>query len=127
MHATTPGGLSRWLVISALAAATGTLHAAPAEWDGVSIAKIRAVGNYAGADTTFDNTVELWIANPPALPAGVNCTVNIRVYISANNKHMVAAAYLAMATGKKVNLLLDDTDLPMRASACEASYIDVLN
>ncbi len=118
--------LAKSLLCAAIVAGSGSSFATPAEWDGLTIQRIRAVGDYAGSDTTFDNTVEVWIASPPALPAGLGCTVNMRVYLNANNKHLVAAAYLALSMGKKIDVMLDDT-LPIRASACEASFIDVLN
>jgi len=118
---------ARWLALLVFAATAVSAQAAPAEWDGLSILKIRAVGDYGGADTTYDNTIEVWLASPPALPAGVSCSVNLRVYVNANNKHLVAAAYLALATGKKINLNLDDTSLPIRSGACEASFIDIVN
>ena len=127
MRTTRWNAVGRGLAMAALAAACGSLHAAPAEWDGLSISKIRAVGDYNGSDTTFDNTIEIWLTSPPALPSGVSCTVNFRVYVNAANKHMVAAAYLAMSTGKKINVYLDDTALPIRSGACEASWVDVLN
>ena len=86
-----------------------------------------AVGDHNGSDTTFDNTIEIWIASPPTRPSSVGCTVNFRVYVNAANKHMVAAAPLPMSTGKKINAFLDDTALPLRSGACEASWVDVLN
>lgn len=80
------------------------------------------MGDYQG--TTYDNTVELWFAAPVVWPSGSNCTATFRVYIDAKNKHVVSAAYLALATGRKVNINVDDT-LPNRAGSCEVSYLDI--
>jgi hypothetical protein len=113
----------KFLAAIAVSAASGSSFAAPAEWDNLKILKIRAVGNYS--DATFANTIEVWISNPPNLPSGLSCTVNFRVYINANSKNMVAAAYLPLASGKTVNMFLDDTALPIRAEACEASWLDI--
>jgi hypothetical protein len=37
--------------------------------DGLSISKLRAVGNYSGE--TFDNTLEIWLTKPLQLPANM--------------------------------------------------------
>lgn len=90
------------------------------QYFGLTIAKIRAVGDYQG--TTFDNTLEVWPSTP--LAASSNCTSSFRFYIDSKNKHLLATIYLALATGKKIDVNLDDT-LPIRDNACEASYIDL--
>lgn len=113
----------RTIALLATLLVAGVCHAAPAEWDNLRILRIRAVGNYA--DATFANSVEIWIANPTPLPARLTCTVNFRIYVNANSKNIVAAAYLALATGKTINAWLDDTTLPIRTGACEASYLDL--
>jgi hypothetical protein len=105
------------LLIVVPASATDT------EIDGLTLSKIRAVGDYSQG-TTYDNTVELWFTTPLAWPAGSACTITYRVEVDANNKHLVAAAYLALATGKKVNINVDDT-LPIRNGTCQVSYLDV--
>ena len=82
--------------------------AAGASQNGFTISKIRTVGDYPG--TTFDNTIELWFTsalNP--YPSGSACTSTFRVYIDAKHKHLISAAYVAMTTGKKVDIFLDDT------------------
>lgn len=91
-------------------------------YSGLTIAKIRAVGDYQG--TTFDNTLEVWPTTPLPPTVGSNCTSTFRFYIDAKNKHLVAAIYLALATHSKIDVTLDDA-LPIRDSACEASYVDV--
>ena len=98
--------------------------AAGASQNGFTISKIRAVGDYPG--TTFDNTIELWFTAPlNPYPAGTACTSTFRVYVDAKHKHLVSAAYVAMTTGKKVDLFLDDT-LPVRDGACEVAYLDIV-
>ena len=48
---------------------------------GLKIKQIRAVGNYAGDNTTYDDSIELWFTSP--LPfSGVQCTATFRVYIA---------------------------------------------
>jgi hypothetical protein len=89
----------------------------------LTISKIRAVGDYQG--TKYDNTIEIWFSSLPNWPSGAPCTNALpRVIIDAKNKQLVAAAYLAMATGKKIDINVDDT-LPIRDGACEVSYLDV--
>lgn len=86
------------------------------------VAKVRAVGDYQG--TTFDNTLEVWPTAPLPIGAGSNCTSTFRFYVDSKNKHLLAAVYLALAMGKKIDVTVDDT-LPIRDGACEASYLDV--
>lgn len=90
----------------------------------LEISKIRAVGNYKVADT-YDNTIELWFTTSLTIPSNMNCSATYRVYVDAKNTHIVSAAYLAFSSGKKVNIQIDDL-LPIRSSACEVSYLDVL-
>ncbi len=90
---------------------------------GLSIAFIRAVGNYQ-AGTTFDNTIELWFKTPVNCPAESNCPVTYRVYIDSKNPHLVAAAYLAFASDYMVSVNVDNT-LPIRYGACEVSFLDI--
>ena len=89
--------------------------------DGVTISKIRAVGTYT--DPTFNATVEVWFTVPVTWPAGLACQ-NFRVEIDATQRHLVAAAYLALSTGKKVDIFIDTT-LPIRGTMCQISYLDV--
>lgn len=89
----------------------------------LSIKKIRAVGDYK-TGSVFDNTIELWFVSPVTWPSNSGCTSTSRVYINAANQHMVSAAYMAFASGKTVNVNVDNT-LPNRGGSCEVSYIDV--
>jgi len=114
--------LSAAITVNALAVLPAT--ATDVEIDGLSITRIRAVGDYQG--TTYDNTVELWFSAPLVWPAGSPCTVTYRVEVDAANKHVVAAAYMAVAAGKKVNINVDDT-LPIRNGTCQVSFLDVMN
>ncbi len=84
---------------------------------------IRAVGQYQ--DPQFNNTIELWFTMPLSLPAGSPCIDTRRVYIDSKNYHLVAAAYMAFSKGRSVNIALDSA-LPIRAGACEVTYLDVL-
>lgn len=93
--------------------------------DNIAISKIRSVGDYSAA--TYSNTVEIWFTTPVNLPAGMKCsTVALRVDIDAKQKHMVAAAYMALATGKKIGIAVDDR-LPIRGDTCEISFLDVMS
>jgi len=92
------------------------------EVDGLTIAKVRAVGSYS--DPTYNNTLEIWFNTPITWPASITCA-NLRVEIDATQKHLVAAAFLALSTGKKVNIYVDTT-LPIRGSICQISFIDVV-
>lgn len=92
--------------------------------DGLTIKSIRAVGNYHNADT-FDDTVELWFSSSLNWSDDVSCSADYRVYIDADNAHMVSAAYMAFASDKKVSIFVDDS-LPVRYGSCEISYLDVI-
>lgn len=89
---------------------------------GLTIGRIRAVGDYQGA--MHDNTVELWFTAPLNLPGGALCTDNSRAYIDAKHTHMVAMAYQALATKTRVSINLDDS-LPVRGGACGISFLDI--
>lgn len=89
---------------------------------GITIGKLRAVGNY-NAGTLYDNTLEVWPNSP--LPTSSICTVTSRFYINSAQTHMISAVLLAFAAGRKISVNLDPT-LPVRNGACEASYVDVL-
>lgn len=93
------------------------------QFNNMKINSIRAVGQYA--DPTYANTLELWFSTTVPDPAGTPCTTNYRVFIDAKNYHIVAAAQLAMAKGRLVNVALDPA-LPIRGGACEVVYLDVL-
>ncbi|SHG47411.1 hypothetical protein [Massilia sp. CF038] len=97
-------------------------NAAEVNFYGLALSKVRAVGDYTG--TTFDNTLELYFTTPLVWPAGSPCVSTDRVFINANNMHLVAAAYLALSKGRKVDINIDPT-LPIRYGACEISYIDL--
>lgn len=89
----------------------------------LNIQFVRAVGQYQ--EPQFNNTIELWFTTPLPLPAGSPCVDARRVYIDSKNYHLVAAAYMAFSKGRSVHIALDDT-LPIRAGACEVTYLDVL-
>ena len=89
---------------------------------GLSIKMIRAVGQYS--DPAFRDTLELWFTTPVVFPAGTGCVETRRVYIDAQHYHLIAAAQLAFAKGRQVNVTVD-TALPIRAGACEISFLDV--
>ncbi len=89
----------------------------------LTIKKLRSVGDYQG--TTYDNTLELWFTTPLEWPVGSGCTTTYRVFIDKQHTHIISAAYLAFSTGKKVLVNVDNT-LPIRAGACEVSFMDVL-
>ena len=91
--------------------------------EGLSISKLRAVGNYSGE--TYDNTLEIWLTKPLQLPANMPC-VPERVEIDKNDQHLVSAAYMAFASGKKINIMIDSS-LPIRGGMCQISYLDVVN
>lgn len=112
------------VLMFALLIAGGGANATDYVQTGLTLVKVRAVGDYQG--TAFDNTIELWFSAPLSWPAGSSCASATvpRVYIDAKNKQLVAAAYLALATGKKIDISVDDT-LPIRAGACEVSYLDI--
>lgn len=89
----------------------------------LTIKKIRAVGSYASAQ--YSNTIEVWFTTTVVFPSGITCAPGgVRVAIDAKHKHLVAAAYLALASGKKVSINVDDT-LPKRDGMCELSFLDV--
>lgn len=108
----------------ALLVAGGGAYAADFVQTGLTLVKIRAVGDYQG--TVYDNTIELWFSAPLSWPAGSSCASAPipRVYVDAKNKQLVAAAYLALTTGKKIDINVDDT-LPIRGGSCEVSYLDI--
>ncbi|HMU65752.1 MAG TPA: hypothetical protein PKE57_01325 [Cellvibrionaceae bacterium] len=103
---------------------SNTAMATDAYFEGLVINKIRAVGNYIDG-TTFDNTIEVWFANPPTIPAHMGCPAGHRLYIDAKYSHLVSAAYIAYSTGKKVGVNIDNT-LPKRDNSCEITYFDLL-
>jgi hypothetical protein len=94
------------------------------EINNLTITKLRAVGDYPG--TTYDDSLEIWFSAPLVFPAGSPCTETFRVYVDKKNQHVVSAAYMAFASGKKVNIYVDPT-LPIRGASCEISFIDVFN
>lgn len=111
-----------WLCVSLLSSVE--VAAENFEISGLTISKIRAVGNYSG--DTFDDTLELWFTTPLVFPANFPCTATGRVEIDKVDQHVVSAAYMAFASGKKVNVNID-TILPIRGGTCQVSYLDVIN
>ncbi|MBY0444262.1 MAG: hypothetical protein K2Q15_03525 [Burkholderiales bacterium] len=97
-------------------------NAANLQQYGLSIQKIRSVGDYEGQ--TFDSTIELWFTAPLNWPSGSACTTTFRVFIDAKHKQLISAALLALATGRKVDINVDDS-LPIRSGSCEVSFLDV--
>lgn len=110
------------LLVSAVSSAT--TQAATQKIDNLTIKMIRAVGDYH-AGTTFDDTIELWFTSPLEWNSEMNCSITYRVYVDASKTHIVSAAYMAFASGKKVSINADDA-LPRRSGSCEISYFDVL-
>jgi hypothetical protein len=108
---------------AALLGLTANSSASLIETAGQHIQFIRAVGQFQ--DPQFSNTLEVWLTTPMSFPAGSPCTEGRRVYIDSKNYHLVAAAYMAFAKGRSVNIAVDDT-LPIRVGSCEVTYLDVL-
>jgi hypothetical protein len=94
------------------------------EINNLTITKLRAVGDYPGA--TYDNTLEIWFTAPLVFPTGSPCTETFRVYVDKKHQHIVSAAYMALAVGKKVNIYVDPA-LPIRGASCEISFLDIVN
>lgn len=111
------------ILLSTALLLAGEAFAENFEISGLSISKLRAVGNY-NVDT-FDNTLEVWFTAPFVLPVNNPCTTT-RVEIDKADQHLVSAAYMAFASGKKVNINIDST-LPNRGGICQISFIDVVN
>lgn len=109
-------------IFLSLMACAITANAGQATVSGATIQKIRAVGEFAAP--AYSNTLEISFVTPLVFALAVKCVVTTRVYVDAKNKHVISAAYLAMALGKKVNVNVDDS-LPMRDGACEISFLDV--
>lgn len=115
--------LANALLLTALGLISSYASAADRSQTGLTISNLRFVGDYQGG--TFDNIVELWFTTNLVWAPGSNCTSGTRVMIDATkNKHLIAAVLMAHATGRKVNINVDDT-LPIRDGACEVSFIDV--
>ncbi len=111
-------------VFAVLVLASQAVSAADFHFEGLTINKIRTVGNYQQG-TTYDDTIEIWFTAPPTIPASSGCTSSFRLYIDAKKTHMVSAAYIAYSAGKKVAVNIDNT-LPIRDNSCEVSYFDLL-
>ena len=94
------------------------------EINNLTIAKLRAVGDYPGS--TYDDSLEIWFSTPLVFPAGSPCTDTFRVYVDKKHQHLISAAYMAFASGKKVNIYVYP-ELPIRGASCEISFIDVVN
>jgi hypothetical protein len=111
-----------WTFVTAIILLPINSYAANQSISNLTISKIRAVGNYAG--TTYDDTIEIWFTTPLSWSSGSKCTNTYRVMVDVKYSHIISAAYMALASSKKVSVNIDDT-LPIRAGACEVSYIDV--
>jgi hypothetical protein len=92
--------------------------------DDITITRLRAVGDYTAA-STYDQTLEIWFNQPISYNSGSRCTSTFRVFIDARDRHLVATAHLAFATGKRININVDD-NLPIRDGACQVSFLDLL-
>lgn len=114
----------RLFITVALATSASWAAATDHTVGGLRIQKIRAVGDYQGA--TFDGTIELWFTTSLGWPVGSRCTDAYRVHVDSRHRQVVAAAYLALSTGKQVAINVDDM-LPIRSGSCEVSFIDVMD
>lgn len=115
---------NRILTVTILTFLVQYSHAESLQVNGMTIKLIRSVGDYPG--TVFDNSVELWFANPIVWTKTLGCTSTSRVFVDAKHSHIISAAYMAFASGKKVNFFADD-NLPIRNNSCEIGYLDVIN
>ena len=97
-----------------LIAQTGLSHAVPHQFSGIAIGKLRALGDYQGA--TYDNTLEIHPVVPLNVPPTLLCTSQERLFIDARHMHLIVAAQLALATGRTINVGVDDS-LPLRDGA----------
>lgn len=116
--------LIHYIVICICLSSVTLTTAAEFDLNNLTIKKIRAVGSYS--NSIYANTVELWFTIPLTYPNGMRCNETTRVYIDIKHKHIISTAYLAVATGKKVNIHIDDA-LPIRTGACEISFLDLEN
>ena len=115
--------LAKALLLAALSVASSFASATDREQKGLTLSNLRFVGDYQGS--TFDNIVELWFTTNLVWAPGSNCTSGFRVMVDATkNKHLIAALLMAHATGRKININVDDT-LPIRDGACEVTFVDV--
>jgi hypothetical protein len=112
----------KYLVILVAFLMSNYAGAANIEQYGLSIQKIRSVGDYQGQ--IFDGTIELWFTTPLNWPSGSACTTTFRVFIDAKHKQLISAALLALVTGRKVDINVDDS-LPIRSGSCEVSFLDI--
>lgn len=90
--------------------------------DNLSIRYIRTVGDYHGE--THDRTIELHFTTALTWPSEFKCQAPNRVMVDIKNGHMIAAIYTAFSGDMKVNIYADDS-LPIRAGACEISFLDI--
>ena len=117
--------LKKILLTCCLLIGVSGVHAEDSFIDNLTIKKIHVVGDYSAGET-YDSTIELWFTTQLAWPANSTCTDLERVYVKASDKHLVAAAYMALAANKKININADDS-LTKRSGACELSFLDVTN
>lgn len=113
------------LILAAIPAflPTSPVQAKEYQVNGLTIRLIRVVGEYE--EPTYRNTIELYFTEQLTFPNGAPCTDSNRIYINANNYHLVAAAYSAFYKSRRINISFNDM-LPQRNGACEASFIDLL-
>lgn len=90
----------------------------------LKIVKIRVIGSYPSPN--LENTLELWFSTPIPWGSGSKCIDTRRVYVDAKQKHIVAAAYLAVASKKLVNIYAA-SNLPIRNGVCEIAYLDIIS
>ncbi len=115
---------NRWLSIVLLLSLISNTFALENDQSNLTISRVRAVGDYAG--DTYDGTIELWFSTSLVWPSQFPCTSTYNVTIDKKHQHLISAAYMAFAAGKKVNIHVD-TNLPIRGGSCEISFIDVIN
>ena len=101
------------------------VHATRCTETDISISKIRAVGDYTSGDQ-HDNTLEIQHSSRSWCDF-TECENNkYRVVIDKDRTHLVAAAYMAFASGKLVDITIDNA-LTVRSGICEVSILDVKN
>jgi hypothetical protein len=112
------------LISSVLMIVAINVHATRCTETDVAISKLRAVGDYTSGDQ-HDDTLELH-HNSRNWCGLTECSSNHRVIIDKERSHLVAAAYMAFASGKLVDITID-TVWPTRSGICVVSILDVKN
>lgn len=117
--------MKKYLGLSLIGASlliSSSVNAATCKESNVTINLIRAVsGNYT--DDKHKNTVELHHDTKSYCDLST-CSNKYRVIIEGSDKHIISAAYMAFAAGKKVDINID-TDLGVKYGICTVSYLTV--